>query len=271
MLSVSHYTFKDIGDWLLLLINPKEAPGVQQAAIRALKRMADPGVATGLLQRWRSLRPDLRLEAADALIARPERVLPLLAAMESGTVSPRDLAAAHLNFLRTHADPMISQRGIRLLGPVVAPRPDLLSSYRAALTLSAVAPRGREIFLARCAGCHQSSAAASIGGSLAGAKTKPGEILLSDILDPHRNVRSGFATTELETRDGETLIGILTQETEKTVTLRERNGAEVVIPRLNIGIMRPQAWSLMPPGLEAGLRPQDLADLLKYLNEIPWP
>ncbi len=271
VLSVSPYTFRDIGDWLLLLVNPKEATAVQQAAIEALQRMADPGVATGLLQKWRNLRPDLRLVAADAMIARPERILPLLAAMESGTVSPMDLAPAQLNFLRTHADPGISQPAIRLLGPVVVQRADLLLSYRPALTLPAVAPRGREVFLARCAGCHRSSAVGSIGGSLAGTKAEPGEALLSDILEPNRRLPSGSTTLELETQEGQTFIGILTRETEKTVTLRLRNGEEAVFPRLNIGIIRPQAWSLMPQGLEAGLRPQDLADLIKYLNEIPWP
>jgi putative membrane-bound dehydrogenase-like protein len=271
VLNVSPFTFSEIGDWLLLLINPKEAPEVQQAAIHALKRMVDPGVVTGLLQRWRNLRPDLRLEAAAALTARPERLLPLLYAMESGTVSLRDLSTTQLNFLRTHSDPEVSQRAVRLSGPITVQRPDLLINFRPALTFSGSSPRGRDLFAARCAECHRPLPGTSIGEGLAGAKTKPAETLLSDILEPHRDVPSEETTAVLETKDGETLIGIVTQETEKTVTLRQENGMEVIIPRLNLGIMRPQAWSLMPQGLEAGLRPQDLADLLKYLSEIPWP
>jgi putative membrane-bound dehydrogenase-like protein len=271
VLNVSPFTFREIGDWLLLLINTKEAPGVQQAAIQALNHMVDPGVATGLLQKWRNLRPDLRIEAAAVLTTRPERLHPLLSAMESGTVSPRDLSTTQLNFLRTHPDPLVSQRAVRLLGPIVVQRPDLLMNFRPALALSGSSPRGRELFAARCAACHRSSPDTSIGGALAGAKAKPIEVLLSDIFEPHRDVPPGSTTVLLETKDGETLIGIVTQETEKTVTLRQEDGMEMIIPRLNIGIIRPQAWSLMPQGLEAGLRPQDMADLLKYLAEIPWP
>ena len=97
------------------------------------------------------------------------------------------------------------------------------------------------------------------------------ESLLSDILEPHREISSDSMTAVLETKESETLIGIVTRESEKAVALRQEDGIEVIIPRLNLGIIRPQAWSLMPQGLEAGLRPQDMADLLKYLAETPWP
>jgi len=97
------------------------------------------------------------------------------------------------------------------------------------------------------------------------------ESLLSDILEPHREISSDSMTAVLETKESETLIGIVTRESEKAVALRQEDGIEVIIPRLNLGIIRPQAWSLMPQGLEAGLRPQDMADLLKYLGETPWP
>ena len=52
----------------------------------------------------------------------------------------------------------------------------------------------------------------------------------------------------------------------RSVTMRQAYGREDVIPRASIAKMQSQGNSLMPEGLEAGLRPQDLADLLEYIE-----
>ena len=44
-----------------------------------------------------------------------------------------------------------------------------------------------------------------------------------------------------------------------------RIGRPVVLPRTNIQYLQAQPWSLMPEGLENGLTPQDMADLLEYV------
>jgi putative heme-binding domain-containing protein len=43
-------------------------------------------------------------------------------------------------------------------------------------------------------------------------------------------------------------------------------GTEVTIPRPEIKSMRSAGLSMMPEGLEEGLKPQDLADLLEYIS-----
>jgi hypothetical protein len=37
------------------------------------------------------------------------------------------------------------------------------------------------------------------------------------------------------------------------------------LPRTNIQYLQAQPWSLMPEGLEEGLTPQGMADLLEYI------
>jgi putative membrane-bound dehydrogenase-like protein len=271
LLGVSPFVFRDIGDWLLALINPNETPDLQAAVIGALRPMVDPGVTSGLLQRWQTLRPELRRQAASALLARPERVPSLLAAMESGNVRPVDMTAAQLNCLRTHPIPAVSQRAIRLLGPIVSQRPEVMANFRPALTLAGSAERGRELFAGRCAACHRPSPLTSIGGSLAAAKAKSKEKLLSDIVEPNREVSDKARTVVIETGGGEILIGIVVRETGRSLLLRLENGDEVIFPSTNIQSIQPQGWSIMPEGLEVGLRPQDLADLLKYLYDAPNP
>jgi putative heme-binding domain-containing protein len=50
------------------------------------------------------------------------------------------------------------------------------------------------------------------------------------------------------------------------VTLRQAFGKQDVVTRQNIKKMQSQGQSLMPEGLEAGLGPQDLADLLDWIE-----
>jgi len=48
--------------------------------------------------------------------------------------------------------------------------------------------------------------------------------------------------------------------------VRQAYGKEDIVPRSQIRKMRSQGQSLMPEGLEVGLTPQDLADLLEYIE-----
>ncbi len=50
------------------------------------------------------------------------------------------------------------------------------------------------------------------------------------------------------------------------MTLHQAYGKESVINRADIKKMQSQGQSLMPEGLEAGLQPQDLADLISYIE-----
>jgi putative heme-binding domain-containing protein len=70
----------------------------------------------------------------------------------------------------------------------------------------------------------------------------------------------------VETKDDESVLGVLVNETATAVTLRQAYGKETVIPRTSIAAMRSTGKSLMPDELEAGLDPQGVADLLEYIG-----
>ena len=53
-------------------------------------------------------------------------------------------------------------------------------------------------------------------------------------------------------------------------TLRQPLGVEENIPRANIKTLTAGEHSLMPAGLEATMKPQDLADLLAFLKGTRW-
>ena len=199
-----------------------------------------------------------------------DRVAAVLAALESGTVGSAGLSSAQVNFLRTHRNPAIRQRALQLFGPVPRQRPEAVQRFKPALGLKGVPARGREIFIARCAACHQRNGATqAIGPDLASVRVYGREKVLSAVLEPNAEVRHDYLTYVVETAQGEPLIGLLRDENPTTITLQGSKGRPLVVPRDNIQYLQAQPWSLMPEGLEAGLTPQNMADLLEYVITVP--
>jgi putative membrane-bound dehydrogenase-like protein len=266
LLGVGPFTFANAGDLLLLQLGSGQSEAIQAAALATLGRFDDRRIAPAVMQRWRVLTPRLRNAAFTALLARTDRVAAVLAALESGLVSSADLSYAQVNFLRTCRDPALSERALRLLGPVPRQRPEAVRRFKPALGLKGDPARGRAIFFARCAACHLRGAALqAIGPDLADARIYGKERLLSAILQPSPGVRSDYLTYAVETMEGESFIGLLRDENRTAITLETSNGGAVVLPRTNVAFLRAQPWSLMPDGLEVGLAPQNMADLLEYV------
>ena len=70
----------------------------------------------------------------------------------------------------------------------------------------------------------------------------------------------------ITTRTNAVHTGVITVETPTSLTLRTLTGHEQVILRTNIKALQSTGLSLMPPGLEAVLTPQAVADLLSHLR-----
>ncbi len=270
LLSVQPETFANLGDLLLLQLGSAQPETIQSAVLETLGRFDDPRIAPALIQRWRVLTPRLRRDAVTALLARSDRVGAVLAALESGTISSAELSPAQVNFLRTHRDPVVDERALRLFGPGPRQRPEAVQRFRPALSLKGAPARGRDIFLARCADCHQQRGATqAIGPDLASARIYGRERVLTAILEPNIEVRHDYLTYVVETTGGEPLIGLLRDENPATITLQRLKGGPIVLPRSNIQYLQAQSWSLMPEGIEEGLTPQDMADLLEYIITAP--
>ena len=89
---------------------------------------------------------------------------------------------------------------------------------------------------------------------------------MNSILDPNREVPAQYLAYVIETKDGGMLVGVVASETPTTVTLRQAFGVETAVTRTQIKTMRSQGTSLMPEGMEEGLKPQDLADLIEFIT-----
>ncbi len=259
------------GKTLLDLLNLKESQAVQLAAISALTRFNDPQVGAELIARWNQLTPRLRSEAVSVLLVRPERATALLQAIESGAVRVSVLDSTQIKLLLNHKDKDVRQLAVKVLAakssPAPAGRQQVIDSFLPALDLRGDAAHGKKIYEQLCISCHKLGGEGfALGPDLVTVKTAGKEKTLVNILDPNREVRPEFNSYVVETKDDNTLLGIVANETATSVTLRQAYSKEDVIPRANIAKMQSQGNSLMPEGLEAGLKPQDLADLLEYIE-----
>lgn len=259
--------YADVSTNLLPLLDPRQAQSVQSAVMASLARFSGPQVAADLLKSWPMLSPQLRSEAVTVMLRRPERTAELLAALEQGQLVLSELNAAQIDSLRQQRDSGLRQRAIKVLGaPKATPKQDLINTFLPALKLSGDAAVGETIYLNRCASCHRlADKGHALGPDLATVRSAGKEKVLVSILDPNRDVTPNYLNYAIETKDGDSLNGIIGNETAASVTLRQANGSDTTVPRASIVRMESTGRSLMPEGLEAGLGPQELADLLEFI------
>ncbi|MBI5394505.1 MAG: c-type cytochrome [Verrucomicrobia bacterium] len=263
-------SFAVSGTTLTACLAGGQPESVQLAAVTALGRFRDAAVSAPLLQNWKSFSLRARSEAINVLLARPERSLALLQAIQSGQVKASDLDSVQEEFLQKHKDKQVAALAAKVI-PVEekVPRAQVVAKFTPALTLKGDAGKGRAIYTERCISCHRAeSQGHQLGPDFVTVKTAGREKLLTNILDPNREVAPQYLTYTIETRDGESYSGLISSDTPASVTLRQAFGKEDVVPRSNIKKMASGGLSLMPENLEANLTPQQLADLLEFIETL---
>ena len=95
----------------------------------------------------------------------------------------------------------------------------------------------------------------------------PGSILES-LLNPSTDIKQGYETV-IVTRKNKTIVsGLLQRKTDTAVLVRDPSGRVVSIPVAEVAKIDTSPVSLMPPGLTASLRRDELVDLMSYLTTL---
>jgi putative heme-binding domain-containing protein len=128
--------------------------------------------------------------------------------------------------------------------------------------------RGAKVYRSRqCVACH--GRGAGIGPRMEGvAQRFTAKDLLTAIVLPHAQVSDRYRATMFETIDGQFYSGQIVYENVDGVTLRESSGRTVRLNRDQIEHRKRSTKSLMPSGLLDGLRDQEVADLMAYLQTL---
>lgn len=163
------------------------------------------------------------------------------------------------------ADPLLKKLGVDL-----AQQKAHLESLKPLLTQGQI-EEGRKIFFgkkAACSGCH---AVEDNGGKVGPDLTRIGAIrtgtdLLEAIALPSASFARGYRSYLVVADSGRIYTGVISRESTDTVYLRTADLSEVRIARDEIEVMKESPTSIMPKGLEQRLTPQEIRDLLAYLQ-----
>ena len=247
--------------------------GLRTAAVRALVD----------LQSWAPVKklilaadtpPALRQTALERTSDSVGGSLVLLRLIEDGNL-PDDVRQAIIARTTKHVD-----AGIRVLYERFIPEADRPKRLGAAvkpeeiLALAGDDNRGRAIFFkssaARCQSCHQVNGfGTKIGPDLSqiGKKYERGT-LLETILEPSKAIAPEFIVNLVETASGEIHAGLIEEQNDKEVVVKNASGKTIHVPKGDVVTMQPQKQSMMPELVLQDITAQDAADLLAFLTSL---
>jgi putative heme-binding domain-containing protein len=255
---------------LVALLTPSQPADLQTAALTALSRMNDDRVAGLLLDGWKAQSPSVKADILEMMLGQEVWARALLERMEKGTLPANQIDAARRQRLLTHKAAEIRNRAEKLFaGEGSGDRQKLVRDYESVTATAGDKTRGKAVFAKTCSICHQLEGVGhQVGPDLAQVANKSPLYLLTEILDPNRNVDSRFIEYQAALKNGRTVTGLLATETSNNITLRGQEGKEQTILRSEIELLTSTGRSLMPEGLEKDLPKPVLADLLAYLTAL---
>jgi putative heme-binding domain-containing protein len=123
---------------------------------------------------------------------------------------------------------------------------------------------------AACAKCHAVSGKGGTVGpeltSVAGTRDVP--FIIESILDPSREIASGYEPILIVTKEGRYITGILKKEEAGLVEVVDNQAEVHRIPRAQIEQKAPQKTSLMPGNFKEILTVEEFHDLLAFLQTL---
>ena len=267
-------------DGIESLASPGKAPSVRALAVAALARLDVDSAAE---------------KAAGALTdeARIEDITPLIAAFLDRQGGGDKLAAA-LNAHKPTADgARLVLRAVYALGrsdeSLIAvlskaagleaeaslPTKEQMDALVAEVAAKGNSERGEAIFRRaelNCMKCHAlNGAAGGVGPELSSlGLSSPVDYVVNSILIPDQAIKEEFQTRMVLTDDGRILQGIVVEEDDKRLVLKDATGEQRVVPVASIEDSK-KAGSLMPKGLSNLLTRAEFVDLVRFLSELGKP
>ena len=259
-------------DALLALV---AQPGpLREPALRGLTGYDDPRVAQAAADAFSKLDSAERRAAMQAMLARPIGAKTFATAIENGKIPKTELTAPVARQIQGLKDATLDAWLAKNFGAVSAPNEDkqkLIAKFKEFITtdlvLRADAQHGRALFAQACAACHTMfGAGGKIGPELPGS-FEDFDYLLSNILDPNAIIGKDYQQTFVTTKDGQIVAGIVTEDTDRAISLKTLGGGTVTVQRADVAATELSPLSMMPEGLLTPLHEPDVRDLFLYLRQ----
>lgn len=254
---------------------------LNDVALKALAEQTDERIPNAILENYPNFDRQRRQIALDTLSARTSFAHVLLASLDSGTIPRTDITADIIRKMELLNDDDIQEQIAKSWGNTrrtPAEKHMRIADLRQQLTAESNRDpdlsRGRGLFVRTCQQCHKLYGEGGIvGPDITGSQRANLEYLLLNVVDPNAAIGKDYQPWTFETDDGRVVVGIVTHETKRTITLRTPT-ADVTLDRQEIDTRDQLATSMMPEGLLDQLKPDELKDLVAYLGtseQVPLP
>lgn len=215
--------------------------------------------------------------AITVLAAKPSDAKQIAGRFIAGQM-PRDMLPRVAEALRRHAPADKSGQFKELLkrvfqgGLLVSLEPEEVARVERLVNTTGDAERGRAVYLdakrSQCVTCHKLEGhGGEVGPDLSKIyQTHTVAKVLESLLLPSKEIKEGFSTWSVITVDGKVYNGLKIADTKEEVVLRDATGKDIRIPPAEIEEKQATQVSIMPDGVIAQLRYEELIDLVAFLK-----
>ncbi len=252
------------------LIDPRYAPSLQSHAIQTLSRIGSDAARQVMLDKWHATGPVQRREIIEQFLSNIGWSEQLLDAIQAQQLPHSAIDAQQRQQLALSPSPATRALAEQLFSSSLpGPRAEMVARFQPAASMAGDRASGQRLFVTKCSACHQvGSTGFAVGPDLAALSDQTRAALLTSIVDPSRDVDARYMTYVVQTVNGQSLSGMLTDETSSSLTLKQESGKANVILRAEIESAVATQKSLMPDGLEQDWTVAQMADLLEYLMTL---
>ncbi len=250
------------------LLTTQQPAEIQAAVVKAIAAAHDDSTAQTLLAAFPGSTPAVQYEIIEALAGHNQRLPVLFDAIADGRISAAQMTPIRRTLLLNHADEKLRERARSLLAlDRQTPRQEIIAANADAAKLPGDMLNGKRLFVRDCSACHRiGETGIEVGPSLITVRHRTASELLTQILDPNREVGPNYMQFAVALNDGQVLAGMIAEESPVSLTLKQAENKQQVIQRELIDEIKATGLSLMPEGFEKKLSPQDLADLIAFLR-----
>jgi putative heme-binding domain-containing protein len=257
---------------LLSIVEQASDDTLRMAALTALQPYDDPRIPTTVLKLYPRFPDDVRSVAQTLLTSRKAWALGLLLAVDEGKLDRKTLPVDVVRGITVHRDERITQLIAKhwgaIEGATTATMQQQVERLGSVLRSGSGTPYpGKKLFQATCAKCHQLfGQGGQVGPDLTTYKRDDIPNLLLHIVNPSAEIREGYETLLVTTKDGRAVTGFLVDKDNQVVVLRGADGQTITVRQEQIEEMLRQRKSLMPEGLLDSMSEQQVRDLFAYLR-----
>lgn len=245
-------------------------PDLSMDAIRGYATVENAAGPAVLLSRFDSMQAKQKAAVIETLASRKFYAEQLLEAITSKQIDRKQIpvhVARSLNEL-------LGDEFTKVFGelrPIGEEREKLLVKYKSMLTPEALskanASRGRAVYQKTCANCHLLyDEGGDIGPELTGSNRANLDYILLNSIDPSYDVPDGYKTVTVATEDGRLIMDVVAEEDARKLVLKTVEDPRMAISKQDIDERKISAKSMMPDGQLEQMQPQEVIDLIKYLQ-----